>query len=194
VCARARACVCVCVYIYIYSGSNATHELLVPAIRAWSLLVSSLPDAYVFDRLRRLLAVLDSSETNFLEHTNIDVRVAATEAASVVYEAVWRYSPEDARKVLSDLCADEEEEEEGAWLHEVPALEDQMSAFDRFAGGMDQNIQALRAKGVSEAEIGPYFMCVCVCVCIRCKYIHTYVHTHIHTYIHIYIYIYIYII
>jgi len=47
----------------------------------------------------------------------------------VVYEAVWRYSPDDARKVLSDLCADEEEEEEEeeAWLQKVPALELQNS-------------------------------------------------------------------
>ena len=45
----------------------------------------------------------------------------------MVYEAVWRYSPDDARKVLSDLCADEEEEEEEAWLQKVPALELQNS-------------------------------------------------------------------
>ena len=34
---------------------RATHELIVPALSAWTLLASSLSDGFIFDRLRRLL-------------------------------------------------------------------------------------------------------------------------------------------
>ena len=57
---------------------------------------------------------------------------------TVVYEAVWRYSPEDARKVLTDLC---EEEEAEAWMDEVALC-----------------------VGVCVGVCARACMCVCVCV------------------------------
>jgi len=115
-------------------GPKTSHELLVPALRAWMLLVTSLPDSYVFERVRRLLAILDSPAKSLLEHEHVDVRVAAAEAASVCYEACWRYSPEEAKKVLTDFC---EAEEEAGVAETVPELEDQMSEFDKFAAQME---------------------------------------------------------
>ena len=124
---------------------KATPELLVPALGAWALLVSSMPDGFVFDRVRRLLAVLDTEGASLLEHDNVDVRVAAAEAASVVYEACWRYSPGEARKVLQDMCDEEQDEDLRARAQHAEAHED-MSDFEKFAAKVE-------AMGLSEAEL-----------------------------------------
>jgi hypothetical protein len=79
---------------------KATNLVIQPALRAWALVASSLPDAFIFDRIRRLLSVLDAGSCSLLEHEHVDVRVAAAEAASVLYEACWRYDPHQAKKVL----------------------------------------------------------------------------------------------
>lgn len=119
---------------------GAKADLLVSALQAWALLVSSMPDAFVFERVRRLLSVLDAKDDSLLEHEKVDVRVAAAAAASVVYEACWRYSPEEARKVLQDLCDDEEEET-------VEEKQEQgMSDLEMFAAKME-------AMGLSEEEL-----------------------------------------
>lgn len=129
---------------------KATAALTVPALRAWALLVSSMPDAFIFERVRRLLSVLDAGDRSLLEHDKVEVRVAAAEAASVVYESCWRYSPEEARKVMQDMC--EEEEEEGKQAVDADPAAD--------GGGDDvcmSDLERLEAKmealGLSDAEV-----------------------------------------
>jgi hypothetical protein len=49
---------------------GATKELIVPALSAWALLVSSLSDGFIFERVRRLLSVLDDPKVSLLETLN----------------------------------------------------------------------------------------------------------------------------
>ena len=96
--------------------------------------------------LGRCAGVLDEDKNSLLEHDHVDVRVAAAEAAAVIYEATWRYSPDQAKEVLSEICACEAEEE--AVAAHVPRTEDQRSEFERLAA----KVEALELLDSADAQ------------------------------------------
>ena len=94
----------------------------------------------------RCAGVLDEDKNSLLEHDHVDVRVAAAEAAAVIYEATWRYSPDQAKQLLSDICACEAGEE--AVAAHVPRMEDQRSEFERLAA----KVEALELLDSADAQ------------------------------------------
>ncbi|MGB1594895.1 MAG: hypothetical protein ACPIOQ_19205 [Promethearchaeia archaeon] len=98
------------------------------------------------DSIGRCAGVLDEDKNSLLEHDHVDVRVAAAEAAAVIYEATWRYSPDQAKELLSEICASEAGEE--AVAAQVPRTEDQRSEFERLAA----KVEALELLDSADAQ------------------------------------------
>uniref|UniRef100_A0A6T7RVE1 Interferon-related developmental regulator N-terminal domain-containing protein n=1 Tax=Hanusia phi TaxID=3032 RepID=A0A6T7RVE1_9CRYP len=78
-------------------------DFVVPALRAWGLLCTSLSDSFINNEGgERIIAWLKSLDA-LLECTEVDVRIAASENACILYESCWRNDPEAAKMLIQKL-------------------------------------------------------------------------------------------
>ncbi|EKX49608.1 hypothetical protein GUITHDRAFT_151414 [Guillardia theta CCMP2712] len=97
-------------------------DFVVPGLHAWGLMCTSLSDSFINNGDgERIVSWLQSLDP-LLECTEVDVRIAASENACILYESCWRYDPEAAKKLISKL---ENSQHHDDWHDDGKEVDDQ---------------------------------------------------------------------